>query len=148
MEHVKLSAFADVCLRIMMLLGSRRDEQITTRDIAEEIGVPYNHVAKAVLELRNRQAIEVARGRYGGSQITAHGLQLTVGTLMRELDTRDDVVDCVSEAGVPCPLIAMCTLRSALRRAREAFYAELDTLRVEDLTSASSTRLLPFPIFR
>lgn len=148
MEHVKLSAFADVCLRIMMLLGSRRDEQITTRDIAEKIGVPYNHVAKAVLELRNREAIEVSRGRYGGSQITAHGLQLTVGSLMRELDTRDDVVDCVSEAGVPCPLIGACKLRSALRRAREAFYAELDTLRVEDLTSASSARLLPFPILR
>ncbi|PQZ85932.1 Rrf2 family transcriptional regulator [Arthrobacter sp. MYb227] len=145
---MKLSSFADVCLRVLMLLGSRRDDQITTRDIAEEIGVPYNHVAKAVLELRNRQAIEVTRGRYGGSQITSHGLQLAVGALLRELDTRDDVVDCVSESGVPCPLIGMCTLRSALRRAREAFYAELDTLRVEDLTGASSTRLLPFPIFR
>lgn len=148
MEDVKLSAFADVCLRTMMLLGSRRDEQITTRDIAEEIGVPYNHVAKAVLELRNRQAIAVSRGRYGGSQITATGLQLSVGTLMRELDTRDDVVDCVSEAGVPCPLISMCALRGALRRAREAFYAELDLLRIEDLTGTSSTRLLPLPILR
>ena len=148
MEGVKLSAFADVCLRIMMLLGSRRDEQITTRDIAEEIGVPYNHVAKAVLELRNRQAIEVARGRYGGSQITPTGLQLTVGTLMRELDVRDDVVDCVSEAGVPCPLIAQCTLRSALRRAREAFYAELDLLRIEDLTGSVASKLLPFPVVR
>ncbi len=148
MEGVKLSAFADVCLRTLMLLGSQRDQQVTTREIAEQIGVPYNHVAKAVLELRNRQALDVTRGRYGGSQITAHGLQLSVGGLMRDLDDRDDVVDCVSEAGVPCPLIANCILRSALRRAREAFYAELDSLRVEDLTTVSATKLLPFPLVR
>ncbi|NYJ20930.1 Rrf2 family nitric oxide-sensitive transcriptional repressor [Leifsonia psychrotolerans] len=145
---MKLSAFADVCLRTLMLLGSRPDQLITTREIAEQIGVPYNHVAKAVLELRNRQAIEVTRGRYGGSQISARGLQLAVGTLMRDLDVRDDVVDCVSETGVACPLIAQCTLRGALRRAREAFYAELDLLRIEDLTGPASRRLLPFPVLR
>ncbi len=148
MGGVKLSVFADVCLRTLMLLGSRRDELITTRDISGQIGVPYNHVAKAVLELRNRGAIEVTRGRYGGSQITAAGLQLSVGRLMRDLDVRDDVVDCVSEAGEPCPLLAHCGLRSALRRAREAFYAELDLLRIEDLTGLASTRMLPFPILR
>ncbi|MEO6310584.1 MAG: Rrf2 family transcriptional regulator, partial [Leifsonia sp.] len=81
-------------------------------------------------------------------QITTRGLALTVGTLMRDLDPRDDVVDCVSETGVSCPLIAQCALRSALRRAREAFYAELDLLRVEDLTGSPSTRLLPFPVLR
>ena len=145
MEHVKLSAYADVCLRTLMFLGSRRDQQVTTKDIAEQIGVPYNHVAKAIVELRNRGALDVARGRYGGSQITDQGLKLRVGTLMRDLDGREDVVDCVSEAGVPCPLLAACTLRGALRRAREAFYAELDLLSVRDLTPASGSALLPFP---
>lgn len=145
MEHVKLSAYADVCLRTLMFLGSRRDRQVTTKDIAEQIGVPYNHVAKAIVELRNRGALDVARGRYGGSQITGRGMDLRVGALMRDLDVREDVVDCVSEAGVPCPLLAACKLRSALRRAREAFYAELDLLSVEDLTSVSTKAPLPFP---
>lgn len=145
MGNVKLSAFADVCLRTLMFLGSRRDQQVTTKDIAEQIGVPYNHVAKAIVELRKRGALDVTRGRYGGSQITNNGLQLRVGTLMRDLDVREDVVECVSEAGVPCPLLAACALRSALRRAREAFYAELDLLSVEDLTIGSARTLLPFP---
>lgn len=145
MGHVKLSAFADVCLRTLMFLGSRRDQLVTTKEIAEKIGVPYNHVAKAVVELRKRGALDVSRGRYGGSRITDLGLGLRVGALMRDLDVREDVVDCVSEAGIPCPLIAACTLRSALRRAREAFYAELDLLSVEDLTATSSKTFLPFP---
>lgn len=145
MGNVKLSAFADVCLRTLMFLGSRRSQQVTTKDIAEQIGVPYNHVAKAIVELRKRGALDVTRGRYGGSQITNNGLQLRVGTLMRDLDVREDVVECVSEAGVPCPLLAACALRSALRRAREAFYAELDLLSVEDLTTGSARTLLPFP---
>jgi Rrf2 family nitric oxide-sensitive transcriptional repressor len=147
MGSVKLSAFADVCLRTLMFLGSRRDQQVTTKDIAEAIGVPYNHVAKAIVELRNRGALDVTRGRYGGSQITNGGLELRVGALMRDLDVREDVVECVSEAGIPCPLLATCKLRGALRRAREAFYAELDALRVQDLTSQQGSTSLPFPLF-
>ncbi|MBG6085181.1 RrF2 family transcriptional regulator [Zhihengliuella flava] len=142
---MKLNAFGDVCLRTLMLLGSRPAEQRTSREIAEAIGVPYHHVTKAVLELRRRGAVDVARGRAGGATISPRGLQLSVGELLRSLDEQLDVVDCTT-GDTPCPLLAGCRLRVALRRAREAFYAELDPLTVHDLsatTPAQAVNLLP-----
>lgn len=149
MVGVKLNAFGDVCLRTLMLLGARPDRQMTGREIADAVGTPYNHVSKAILELKRRGALDVTRGRHGGARITEAGLGLSIGALLRDLDPQTDVVDCTgdgSPAGHPCPLLEGCRLRRALSRAREAFYAELDGVIVSDLTgSGGASLLLPMP---
>ena len=142
---MRINAFADVCLRTLMLLGAQAGEQLTSREISERIGVPYNHVSKAVLELRRRGALEVTRGRSGGARITAAGLALGVGGLLRSLDGHQDPVECIGADGTSCPLLPGCRLRSALNQAREAFYATLDDLTVDSLTASPSLVRLPFP---
>lgn len=146
---MKLSSFADVCLRVLMYTGAQDKAAgevrlTTTQDLAEAIQVPYNHVAKAVLQLRKMGALEVSRGRSGGSRITAEGMQASVGAILRQLDTREDLVDCQTP-NHSCPLASGCRLRKALREAREAFYASLDPLTVEDLVEGSRTTFLPMP---
>lgn len=134
---MKLNAFGDVCLRTLMLLGARPDRQMTGRDIADAVGTPYNHVSKAILELKRRGALDVTRGRNGGARITEAGLALSIGQLLRDLDPQADIVDCTgqdSPTGRACPLLEGCRLRRSLARAREAFYAELDGTTVADLT--------------
>lgn len=131
---MKLNAFTDVSLRVLMVLARAEGRQLTSQRIADEIHVPYNHVIKAVAELRRRGTIQVARGRLGGARITEAGLDQRVGELVRDLSPRAEVLDCAGhETGVPCPFAADCRLREALARAREAFMAELDLLTVRDL---------------
>jgi Rrf2 family transcriptional regulator, nitric oxide-sensitive transcriptional repressor len=142
---VRINGFADVCLRTLMLLGSQPDGQLTSHEISDRIGVPYHHVSKAVLELRRRGALEVARGRRGGARITEAGLAMRVGELLRALDGHQDPADCIKADGTTCPLIAGCRLRVALGRAREAFYATLDDLTVGSLAMDGSSVPLPFP---
>ena len=90
-----------------------------------------------VAELRRRGTIEVLRGRHGGAMIAAAGLDQRVGELVRSLSSRDEVIDCAGrDSGVACPYAGDCRLRGALHRAREAFLAELDTVRIRDLVSA------------
>ncbi|WP_404289172.1 RrF2 family transcriptional regulator [Glutamicibacter arilaitensis] len=147
---MKLSAFADVCLRTVMVLGAPGVGQLTSREVSELVGVPYNHVAKAVLELRTLGLIEVTRGRHGGAQMTEQGLAFSVGALLRRLDWREDVVDCTShDSKGNCPLAGGCRLRLALQAAREAFYASLDSLTVKEICETSpAINLLPFPTVR
>lgn len=59
---------------------------------------------------------------------------------MRELEGPGEVVEC--EGDTPCPLRSACRLRSALRRAEEAFYASLDPLTVSDLAASPTGPLL------
>ena len=130
---MKINAFADVSLRALMVLASAPGRSLlTTQSIADAIGTPYNHVSKAMARLRNLGLIEVERGRSGGARLSPEGRQVTVGQMLRQLNTRQDAADCVTPNG-DCPLINECRLRLALGRAREAFYRELDDVVVADL---------------
>jgi Rrf2 family transcriptional regulator, nitric oxide-sensitive transcriptional repressor len=130
---MRLNAFSDVCLRAMMLLAAAPEgELLTSQAIADGVGTPYNHVSKAIIKLRELGLVEVTRGRTGGAALSSRGRTATVGWLLRELNERPDVVDCESVHG-NCPLSNDCGLRAALRRAREAFYRELDDLVIASL---------------
>lgn len=133
---MKINAFADVSLRAMMVLAAASDgELLTTQTIADAVGTPYNHVSKAMAKLRELGLIDVERGRNGGARLSGAGLTVTVGQVLRALDTRTDPADCVAAAG-SCPLINECRLRGALGRAREAFYRELDDVVVASLPTS------------
>lgn len=134
---MRINAFSDVCLRVMMILAPAAELK-TSRVIAEEIGIPYNHVSKAVIRLRDLGLADVVRGRSGGLRISEEGRRASVGSLLRALDTREDLADCRTPAG-DCPLIHGCGLRTALRRAREAFYSELDDVVIAGLADPRGT---------
>jgi Rrf2 family nitric oxide-sensitive transcriptional repressor len=130
---MKINAFADVSLRALMVLAAAPGGALlTTQNIADSVGTPYNHVSKAMTKLRSLGLIEVVRGRTGGSRLSHAGRVATVGQVLRQLDTRTDAAECVAPGG-NCPLINECRLRAALARAREAFYRELDSVVIADL---------------
>ena len=134
---MKISTFADLCLRILLTLAV--EAPLTGKALAERVGLPYNHVAKAVLRLKDLGLLDVQRGRTGGASLTEAGRRASVGWLLRELDTREDVADCVRESGHVCPLIGGCRLRGALNEAREAFYRSLDGVLIADLAPDRSS---------
>jgi Rrf2 family nitric oxide-sensitive transcriptional repressor len=130
---MKINSFTDVCLRVAMLLAAAPNGALlTSKVIAAGVDTPYTHVSKGIIRLRELEVVEVVRGRFGGVRISAAGREITVGWLMRRLDTRTDLADCETAHG-DCPLSGGCRLRAALRRAREAFYAELDGTTIASL---------------
>ncbi|MEV0276571.1 Rrf2 family transcriptional regulator [Streptomyces sp. NPDC050610] len=131
---MRLTKSTDIALRIAMRLAVAGDtEAPTTREVAGAVGVPYTHAAKVVSRLQHLGVVEARRGRGGGLTLTLAGRTGSVGGLVRELEGVGDVVGC--EDDPPCPLRAACRLRSALRRAQEAFFASLDPITVQDLVA-------------
>ncbi|MDP5226664.1 MULTISPECIES: Rrf2 family transcriptional regulator [Arthrobacter] len=130
---MRITAFADASLRVLMLLnGVDSTGPLSTRSIAEGIGVPFNHVGKVVQRLREMDLLDATRGRAGGLEISPAGREATVGRVLRALDQDEEPAACHTPNG-DCPLAGDCRLRSALFRAREAFYAALDGIRIADL---------------
>lgn len=130
---MRINVFDDLCLRVVMLLSAApKGELLTTQQISSGVGLPYSHVSKAVIRLRGLGLIDVLRGRAGGAVINDAGMQATVGSLLRSLDTRASVADCSTLAG-NCPMSLDCGLRSALAKAREAFYSALDDTVISSL---------------
>jgi Rrf2 family transcriptional regulator, nitric oxide-sensitive transcriptional repressor len=138
---MRLTKFTDLALRVVMRLATAREaEVLTTREVADQLNVPYTHAAKVVSRLAALGVVDARRGRSGGLAITVLGERAPVGWLARELEGEEEVVGC--EDDPPCPLRSACALRGALRQAQQAFYAALDTHTVGSLVSGPTGPLL------
>ena len=128
-----LTTFADLGLRILMVLGDLREgERVTLADLATRINGSTNHVAKVNARLVDLGWVTAVRGRSGGVYLADGTRQASVGKILRQLEGPGEVVDC--EGGQRCPLAARdCALRRRLAAAREAFFAELDGDTIGDL---------------
>ncbi|MDO4916950.1 MAG: Rrf2 family transcriptional regulator [Rothia sp. (in: high G+C Gram-positive bacteria)] len=129
---MRLTAFSDVSLRIMMLLAGAQERKLSTQTIAQGVDTPYNHVAKSVAFLANNGWVIASRGRSGGVVLSDSGRKVTVGQILRRSERETPMVECESEAGA-CPMNHGCQLKGALARAREAFFEVLDPLVISEL---------------
>jgi Rrf2 family nitric oxide-sensitive transcriptional repressor len=135
---VKLNRSTDMALRIAMATAAR-DGRWTVDDLATRLALPRNHVAKVVQRLQHMGVLVTTRGRVGGVALAEDARTFTVGRLVREFEGQEEVVACDEP---PCPLRSGCRLRSALRRAQQAFLATLDEVRLDDLVGTPTGPLL------
>lgn len=139
-SRMRLLRSTDLALRVLMRLAVADASTPTTRQVAEDMDVPYTHAAKVVAELQHLGLVDARRGRGGGLALTEKGRTASVGAVVRRFEGDGEVVEC--EGATPCPLSPACKLRGALRRAQEAFYASLDPLTLEDVVAAPTGPLL------
>lgn len=133
---MRLTAFSDVSLRILMLLSGLDGHQISTQKIAEGVGTPYNHVAKSVAFLANMGLLESTRGRTGGVRLSEAGAQATVGQVLRATEGDIPMVECEGTTH-SCPMRNSCELKKILAHAREEFFKILDPVIISELPNES-----------
>lgn len=137
---MRLTAFSDIALRVLLLLGGLPEgTMLSTQRIAQGVGAPYHHVTKTVSKLRSIGLVDSQRGRTGGVSVTHAGMTARLGGVLRELERGSAIVECEADEKA-CPLNHGCQLRAALDRAREAFYTQLDDSTVADLVNPSQVR--------
>lgn len=129
---MRLAAFTDYGLRVLMRLAGTPDEPLTTAGIAEEFQIPYNHLTKVVLDLARGGFVTTRRGAGGGIRLARPAEAITLGEVVRHLEKRYDMVECFRADGGACLLSPLCRLKPQLAAAREAFLAELDKTSLAD----------------
>ena len=127
---MRLTAFTDFGLRVLMRLAGEPERLFTTDEIAAEFGVSRHHLAKAVGALSAAGFVESRRGAGGGLKLRRPAESITVGEVVRTLETDQALVECFRADGGACALTAGCRLKSKLAAAREAFLASLDGVRL------------------
>lgn len=144
---MQLSRFTDLGLRSLMRLAvsSDAEERVTVKLIARQVNASENYVAKAVSRLAELGYVESQRGRTGGIFLTEAGKKTTIGTIVRQLECDNEVIECSGDN--PCPLANACRLRGVLATAQNAFYAELDRYVLSDLVDQRTVELLYMPVF-
>ena len=125
---MRLLAATDFALRTLMRLAAASDRLASTEVLAQEVGVPRNHLHKVVQALAEAGLVRTSRGAGGGVRLAHPPADIRLGEVVRWFEREQAVVDCFREDGGSCCLLPQCRLRGALARAQGAFLAELDRM--------------------
>ncbi len=129
---MRLTAFTDYGLRVLMRLASAPKQSLTTDEIAREFAISGNHLTKVVRYLAKAGYLETRRGAGGGLCLARTPQSITLGEVVRSLEQQQALVECFRSDGGACRLAPLCGLKARFAAAQEAFLRELDKTSVAD----------------
>jgi Rrf2 family nitric oxide-sensitive transcriptional repressor len=129
---VKLTAFTDYSLRVLIYLAAQPGRRATIAEIAGAFGVKENHLTKVVHFLGKAGLLSNVRGKGGGLDLARPPEQILVGQVVRQTEGVDVPAECFSDHDT-CPITRMCRLRGVMHEAIQAFYRVLDRYTLADL---------------
>jgi Rrf2 family nitric oxide-sensitive transcriptional repressor len=135
---MRLTSFTDYGLRMLMRMASTPGRAYSTADLAQEFGLPRNHLSKIMQRLSRDGIVETRRGSGGGAMLTKAPQDIRLGDLVRLLEADQPLVACFGTDPNGCSIDGHCRLKSRLRLAEMAFLAQLDMSTLADVALAAT----------
>lgn len=135
---MRLTAFADYSLRVLVYVGLKGEGMATVGEIADAYGISRNHLTKVVNDLAAAGWLDTVRGRGGGMRLAMAPSGIRLGDVVRRTEPDFEIVPCFGEGEARCRIDRACVLRSVLDEALEAFLGVLDRHTLEDLLKPRS----------
>ncbi len=130
---MKLTAFTDYSLRVLIYLAACPERRATIARICEAFDVKPNHLTKVVHRLALRGWVATTRGKGGGLALARPPESIRVGDVVRDAEGRAMLAECFSAGGSDCAIVRCCRLQGVLAEAADAFHAVLDRYTLADL---------------
>jgi Rrf2 family nitric oxide-sensitive transcriptional repressor len=130
---MRLTAYSDYALRVLMYLAVKQDELATIAEIAKSHDISENHLMKVAHQLGVAGYVETVRGRGGGLRLAKPLEAIGLADVVRYTEPDMAIVSCFKPVGGPCAIRPCCVLRRALEKARDAFMAVLEDYTLGDL---------------
>jgi Rrf2 family nitric oxide-sensitive transcriptional repressor len=139
---VQLSLRADYSLRVLILLGTRRDRLMGTKEIAEAFQISKHHLVRVVEGLAEHGYVRIQRGRTGGLTLGMPPERIRLGDVVRAAEPNMRLVECFDEMTNTCRITSGCGLKPMLREALEAFLESLNDYTLADVLAKSKRDIL------
>jgi Rrf2 family nitric oxide-sensitive transcriptional repressor len=135
---MQLTRHTDYGLRILIYMALDPVRRVQASEIADAFAVSKNHIMKVIKNLARHGIIITHRGKGGGITLAKAPEDVRVGTVVRLLEDKTEIVNCTAPR---CPVLPACRLRTALAAAFEAFLEELDSYTLEQLVKYQEAEL-------
>ena len=145
---MRLTSFTDYGMRMLMRMAGDPSRAFSTAELADELGLSRNHLAKIMQHLARAGLIGTRRGGGGGAALARPAAEIRLGQVVRLLEDGQPLVECFAPGNGICSIDARCRLKVRLRSAEAAFLADLDRSTLADVAlpaeaRAATDRLVP-----
>lgn len=135
---MRLSAYSDYSLRVLMQAALRSPDRVTVDEVAETFGISRHHLVKVVHDLGRNAYLQTQRGVGGGFTLGRPPEDIRVGDIVRLGEESETVISCMDKSNHPCRVFPACLLKGVLDEAASAFFAVLDDYTLADLVKQPS----------
>ena len=130
---MRLTTRTNLAMRALMYCAVNDDRTVRTSEVAQRCNASENHLGQVINTLGHQGFIKTVRGRGGGMRLAQPPKSISVGRVMRMLESSTPFAECFHIESNGCPILPHCKLRGVLNGALEAFYSELDGVTLHDL---------------
>ena len=131
---MKLTAFTDYSLRVLMYLAVQPGGRATIADIAKAFGVSENHLVKVVHFLGKAGWLATVRGKGGGIALAKPAAEIRIDAVVRDTEGDARMAECFGDGKhAGCCIDGCCQLSGVLSQAVRAFYAVLERFTLADV---------------
>ena len=135
---MRLTAFTDYSLRVLIFLASRPEHRATIAEVAGSFDVSEHHLTKVVHFLGKQGWLANVRGKGGGLALAKPAQKIVIGEVVRDTEGSAVPAECFGQGGGACCIAPVCGLRGVLAEAVGAFYGVLDRHTLADLVENRS----------
>jgi Rrf2 family nitric oxide-sensitive transcriptional repressor len=132
---MKLTAFTDYSLRVLIYLAAQPGRRATIGEVAAAYEVSEHHLVKVVHALGKAGWLRNVRGKGGGLELGMPPERIGIGQVVRQTEGQPVLAECFGDARGDCCIAPSCRLRGVLSEAVTAFYSVLDRYTLADLAS-------------
>jgi Rrf2 family nitric oxide-sensitive transcriptional repressor len=130
---MRLTAFSDYTLRVLMYLALDRTRLATIPEIATAYGISENHLMKVVHHLARAGVVKSVRGKGGGIRLALAPEDIRLGEIVRVSEGDAPIVECLSGDANTCRIAPVCKLTKVLVDSFDALYESLNRYTLADL---------------
>lgn len=134
---MRLTLHSDLAFRTLIFLAAAGKRGGSIQQIAEAYKVSENHLRKVVNHLAHAGWIEAVRGRGGGLRLRVAPSAISIGAVMREMETDFALVDCLGSEPERCVISGSCGLQRIFGEALRAWFQTLDRYTLADAIEGS-----------
>lgn len=132
MKMTKASDYALVLLA--RLEQSPKEEWISVREMAEDLGIPGSFLSNIVHQLVQSGILLSHRGVKGGIKLAKTSSEITVGSVLEAMHDPMGLVDCMEQPG-QCALESHCDVQKFWSVSHSLILAALKHITLKEITS-------------
>ncbi|MFN0204925.1 MAG: RrF2 family transcriptional regulator [Planctomycetota bacterium] len=134
---LRLTRRSEYGIIAMTHLAQRRDEAVSSRDVAERYNIPKRLLAEVMKDLLHRGLLRSSRGATGGYILAADPSEMTVLSVLQALEGPFEMVPCTSTLAAhpltSCELLMSCPIKGPIHKIHERINQMLETVTIDDL---------------
>lgn len=128
---------------LVFLAHQEPDRVIPCEDMARQLGIPHDFLAKILQRLARAGLVASKQGAHGGYVLARRPSEITFTDVFRAVDDALLLVECVQPQSCRCPRLSLCAIIETMRVLHQRLAAMFDSVTVADLVAASCEATVP-----